>query len=107
MRDEANSTAPLSAVFMIIVFILLKTLALFDKLIINFITILVSPVVSTRRVTAFEESCHRFISTSCLNLHEICSLVTASWAIGVSGVYVLPSLTSAHNMINFLKVMKI
>lgn len=37
----------------------------------------VSPSVSTRGIAAFVESCHRFISWSGLNLHEICPRVLA------------------------------
>lgn len=52
---------------------------------------LVSPVVSTDRITALEEVCHRLVGTTDLHLHEIGSVMVASGAISVSRVNVLPS----------------
>lgn len=43
----------------------------------SFIELLVSPSVTTRLVRAFEESSHRFIRRTSLNLHKISSLMIA------------------------------
>lgn len=61
---------------------------------------LILPTESTSWCATLVEGCHRLISTSGLDLHEVGAIMVAFGASRVSGVHVFPSSSSAKNVVN-------